>query len=68
MFIHAFGAYFGLAVSMMHRHRNLSLSEGLASSRYTSDLFSLVSSISLSNFMCHVSFDINIFINIFERL
>ena len=47
MFIHAFGAYFGLAVSMMHRHRNLSLSEGLASSRYTSDLFSLVSSISL---------------------
>ena len=54
MFIHAFGAYFGLAVSMMHRHRNLSLSEGLASSRYTSDLFSLVSSISLLNLMCHV--------------
>ena len=49
MFIHAFGAYFGLAVSMMHRHRNLFLSEGLASSRYTSDLFSLVSSISLLN-------------------
>ena len=54
MFIHAFGAYFGLAVSMMHRHRNLSLSEGLASSRYTSDLFSLVSSISLLNYICHI--------------
>ena len=54
MFIHAFGAYFGLAVSMMHRHRNLSLSEGLASSRYTSDLFSLVSNISLLNFMWHL--------------
>ena len=71
MFIHAFGAYFGLAVSMMHRHRNLSLSEGLASSRYTSDLFSLVSGIRLLNFTCHVytlNFNINIFINIFERL
>ena len=54
MFIHAFGAYFGLAVSMMHRHRNISLSEGLASSRYTSDLFSLVSNISLLNFMWHL--------------
>ena len=54
MFIHAFGAYFGLAVSMMHRHRNLSLSEGLASSRYTSDLFSLVSGIRLLNFTFHV--------------
>ena len=54
MFIHAFGAYFGLAVSMMHRHRNLSLSEGLASSRYTSDLFSLVSSISLLKYICHI--------------
>ena len=54
MFIHAFGAYFGLAVSMMHRHRNISLSEGLASSRYTSDLFSLVSNISVLNFMWHL--------------
>ena len=54
MFIHAFGAYFGLAVSMIHRNRNLSLSEGLASSRYTSDLFSLVSSISLLNYIFHV--------------
>ena len=71
MFIHAFGAYFGLAVSMMHRHRNLSLSEGLASSRYTSDLFSLVSGIRLLNFTCHVytlNLNINIVINIFERL
>ena len=62
MFIHAFGAYFGLAVSMMHRHRNISLSEGLASSRYTSDLFSLVSNISLLNFMWHLI--TSIFINI----
>ena len=71
MFIHAFGAYFGLAVSMMHRHRNLSLSEGLASSRYTSDLFSLVSGIRLLNFTSHVytlNLNINIVINIFERL
>ena len=42
MFIHAFGAYFGLAVSLMHRHRNLGLSEPLEGSRYTSDIFSLV--------------------------
>ena len=66
MFIHAFGAYFGLAVSMMHRHRNLSLSEGLASSRYTSDLFSLVSSISLLNYICHII--ICILIDISKRL
>ena len=66
MFIHAFGAYFGLSVSMMHRHRNLALSEGLASSRYTSDLFSLVSSISLLNYICHII--ICIFIDISKRL
>ena len=42
MFIHAFGAYFGLAVSLMHRNRNLELSEGLEGSRYTSDIFALV--------------------------
>ena len=62
MFIHAFGAYFGLAVSMMHRHRNLSLSEGLASSRYTSDLFSLVSCISLLNY---ISYIISVYLLIF---
>ena len=42
MFIHAFGAYFGLAVSMMHRNRKVKLSEGLEGSRYTTDIFSLV--------------------------
>ena len=42
MFIHAFGAYFGLAVSLMHRNHNVSSSEALEGSRYTSDIFSLV--------------------------
>ena len=42
MFIHAFGAYFGLAVSMMHRHRDVGLSGKLEGSRYSSDIFSLV--------------------------
>ena len=42
MFIHAFGAYFGLAVSLMHRNRNVASSEALEGSRYTSDIFSLV--------------------------
>ena len=42
MFIHAFGAYFGLAVSMMHRHRDVGLSGKLEGSSYSSDIFSLV--------------------------
>ena len=42
IFIHAFGAYFGLAVSMMHRHRDVGLSGKLEGSSYSSDIFSLV--------------------------
>ena len=42
MFIHAFGAYFGLAVSLMHRNRDVGLSEKLEGSRYSSDIFALV--------------------------
>ena len=42
MFIHAFGAYFGLSVSIMHRNRKINLSEKLEGSRYTSDMFSMV--------------------------
>ena len=42
MFIHAFGAYFGLAVSMAHRNRKPEASEKVEESRYTSDIFSLV--------------------------
>ena len=44
IFIHAFGAYFGLAVSMMSRKRDIAKSGGMEGSRYTSDIFSLVSS------------------------
>ena len=42
IFIHAFGAYFGLAVSMMSRKRDIAKAGGLDGSRYTSDIFSLV--------------------------
>ena len=42
MFIHVFGAYFGLAVSMAHRNRKTEASKNLEESRYTSDIFSLV--------------------------
>ena len=43
IYIHAFGAYFGLAVSMMSRKRDVGKSEKMEASRYTSDIFSLVS-------------------------
>ena len=42
IFIHAFGAYFGLAVSIMHRRRNMALSENMESSKYASDIFAMV--------------------------
>ena len=47
MFIHMFGAYFGLATSMMARKRNLTSSEEYQESRYTSDIFSLVGTVLL---------------------
>ena len=49
MFIHAFGAYFGLAVSLMHRNRNVGSSEALEGSRYTSDIFALVHQLEIIN-------------------
>ena len=43
IYIHAFGAYFGLAVAMMSRKRDVGKSAHMEASRYTSDIFSLVS-------------------------
>ena len=42
IFVHAFGAYFGLAVSMVHRRRKTESSEHLEGSRYTTDIFAMV--------------------------
>ena len=42
IFVHAFGAYFGLAVSMVHRRRNTGSSEPLEGSLYASDIFAMV--------------------------
>ena len=55
MFIHTFGAYFGLAVSLTHRNRQVELSGNLEESRYTSDIFSLVC-------ITHISADVNVHI------
>ena len=43
IYIHAFGAYFGLTVSMMSRKRDVGKAANMEASRYTSDIFSLVS-------------------------
>ena len=50
IFVHAFGAYFGLAVSMVHRRRKTESSEHLEGSRYTTDIFAMVFSITLFSF------------------
>ena len=42
-----FGAYFGIAMSFMSRKRDISASERLEGSRYTSDIFSMVGTIIL---------------------
>lgn len=47
IFIHTFGAYFGIAMAMTHRGRNFSLSEKLEESRYTSDLFAMLGTVLL---------------------
>ena len=43
IFIHAFGAYFGITVALVLRRKNYSLSEKLEESVYHSDLFAMVS-------------------------
>jgi len=47
IYIHAFGAYFGLAVAMMSRKRDVEKSAHMEASRYTSDIFSLVGTVLL---------------------
>ncbi len=47
IFIHAFGAFFGLAVSIMSRKRDVGRSEHLEGSTYVSDIFSMVGTILL---------------------
>jgi len=47
MFIHTFGAYFGLACSLMSRNREVGKSEEKEESRYTSDIFSMVGTVLL---------------------
>ena len=47
IFIHALGAYFGLAVSFMHRKRDVSCSSSTEGSRYTSDIFAMIGTVIL---------------------
>jgi len=47
IYIHAFGAYFGLAVAMMSRKRDVEKAAHMEASRYTSDIFSLVGTVLL---------------------
>ena len=45
--MHAFGAYFGLAVSLMSRKRKMEKSEHLEGSVYHSDIFAMIGTIIL---------------------
>jgi len=47
MFIHTFGAYFGLACSLMFRGKDVGASERYEESRYTSDIFSMIGTVIL---------------------
>ena len=42
MFIHVFGAYFGISVALVLRQKNYSLSEELEGSVYQSDISAMV--------------------------
>ena len=54
IYIHAFGAYFGLAVAMMSRKRDVEKAAHMEASRYTSDIFSLVSVCSLRSLLQNI--------------
>ena len=47
IFIHAFGAYFGLALAFTMRNRNFRLAAALEGSRYDSDVWAMIGTILL---------------------
>ena len=50
IFIHTFGAYFGLAISMIIRNKDFNRSEHLEGSNYNSDIFACIGTVLLRIF------------------
>lgn len=47
IFIHAFGAYFGIAVALVMRRRDFRVAEHLEGPQYSSDIFAMIGTILL---------------------